>query len=119
MKRILIAIIAAVLSGLVMKAVPAYPGPVKYRQPDGSVIEIVLHGDEYYHYTTCNGKVVALGEDGFYHPSSKPVRNSAEIRKARSAAMNRAPRRASSENLLSVGEKRFLILLIEFSDLHF
>ena len=43
MKRILFAIIAAVLSGLVMKAVPAYPGPVKYRQPDGSVIEIVLH----------------------------------------------------------------------------
>jgi len=119
MKRILFAIIAAVLSGIVVKAVPAYPGPVKYRQPDGSVIEIVLHGDEYYHYTTCNGKVVALGEDGFYHPSSKPVRNSAEICKARSAAMNRAPRRASSENLLSVGEKRFLILLIEFSDLHF
>lgn len=30
-------------------AVPAYPGPVSYRQPDGAEITLYLRGDEGFH----------------------------------------------------------------------
>lgn len=49
-------------------AVKAYPYPIQVRQPDGSIISIMVNGDELFHYqTTLDGKTVARGEDGFYY----------------------------------------------------
>src|SRR5574344_59751 len=71
MKKILISIFAFALIMCCMpgvsRAIPAYPFPITVRQPDGSTITIQVHGDEFLHWTTCGGKLVAKGGDGFYH----------------------------------------------------
>ncbi len=49
-------------------AVPAKPGVRAVRQPDGSVINIELRGDEHFNWrTTESGHAVARGEDGYYY----------------------------------------------------
>ena len=104
-------------------AVPAYDKDIKYRQSDGSVITIRLHGDEFYHYITSNGKVVALGDDGMFHPASKPVFDAQEIMRRRSILMqdrkSSGLMKTNDTFSLSLGELHFLVLLIEFSDLKF
>lgn len=118
MKKVLASLFALFLmSGILSHAVPAYPGTIQYRQPDGSVISIRIHGDEFYHYTTCNGQVVARDKDGFYRPAQMPVRKSSGIRAARRSA--RGLSSAPQKNSLSIGDKRFIVMLIEFSDLPF
>lgn len=119
MKKIILSFVLFVLSYCALYAVPAYPGTVKYRQPDGSVVNIRIHGDEYYHYTTLNGQVVSLDKDGFYKPSAKPRRSVASIEKMRKANRNVIRRTDGSEDWISMGNKRFLVMLIEFSDMPF
>ena len=52
-------------------AVRAWPYPVTVRQPDGSTVTILLHGDEYFHYaTTTDGRTVSKGRDGFFYYTS-------------------------------------------------
>lgn len=52
------------------KAVRAYPYPIKTIQPDGSVLTIQIHGDEFLNWTTCGNSLVSKGEDGFYYLAS-------------------------------------------------
>lgn len=48
-------------------AVPAYPFPTEYTQPNGEVILIQMHGDEHFHYaTTGNSFLVCMGKDNFF-----------------------------------------------------
>ncbi len=48
-------------------AIPAYPHPIEYKQPDGSIITIRLFGDENFHYArTTDGHLLLDGPDGFY-----------------------------------------------------
>jgi immune inhibitor A len=69
MKRIL-----TVLFGLLftanMWAVKAYPLPVTVRQPDGSTLTVVLHGDEDFHYYTTLDDVLLVQKDGAYYIGS-------------------------------------------------
>lgn len=59
-------VLGALLAGTVqMYAVKAYPWPVQVTQPDGSVITIQKHGDEFLHWTTSGGRLVTQGKDGF------------------------------------------------------
>lgn len=122
MRRILAALIALVLGAAAANAVPATKQIIKYRQSDGSIISLRLHGDENYHYITSGEKVVALGEDGMFHPSAKPRYDSEKIMQRR-ARLEQSHKRARSSRRaadpLSIGEKHFLVLLIEFSDLRF
>ncbi len=122
MKKIVFAILALFASVAMAKAVPATPNPIQHRQPDGSVVTIYMHGDEFYHYLTCNGQVVVIGKDGFIHPASKPVPDKNLMRQKRSL-MGAPGRRATvgrrEEDRLSLGDKHFLVLLIEFDDLQF
>lgn len=125
MKRNLFILGIALFVFCSLKAAPAYPYPIKYTQPDGSVITIRLHGDEFWHYTTCNGRVVERGDDGFYHPASLPSRAGVAAARARTVSLrNQAARhnsvlRSNAKSSISIGEKRFLVLLIEFSDIKF
>ena len=49
-----------------LKAVPAYPYPIKITQPDGSELTIRLHGDEYLNYkTTVDGYPLIHDTKGF------------------------------------------------------
>ena len=53
-------------------AVPAYPHPVDYKQPDGSVITIRLRGDERMHWTVSSDDYTLLrNENGFYEYAIK------------------------------------------------
>ena len=52
-------------------AVRAYPYPVKVKQPDGSTLTILIHGDEFYHYiTSTDGRTLTRHPDGFYRTGS-------------------------------------------------
>lgn len=49
------------------KAIPAYPGLMSLQQPDGSMLTVQKHGDEYMHFTTtADGYTVMLRADGYY-----------------------------------------------------
>ena len=66
-KRIIMLTSIIVLVALRMLAVPAHPQPAKVVQPDGSVITILLHGDEYMSYeTTLDGYTVLPDAQGYY-----------------------------------------------------
>lgn len=45
-------------SSLSLLAVPAKPGLIDFTQPDGSVVRVRIHGDEFHHFYT--------SEDGYY-----------------------------------------------------
>ena len=64
---IIISIIALCLSCFEASAIKASKEYVNYTQPDGSVIRIQLHGDEFNHWaTTTDGKIMTLDKDNFY-----------------------------------------------------
>ena len=120
MKKIL-ATLALLLGALhILSAVPAYPGKIRMTQPDGSVITIRLHGDEWFHYATDeSGQVVARDADGFYHPAPMPTAAEREeaIQMRRAAQqMRQSMAKASS---LSIGTHRIPVVLVNFSDKEF
>lgn len=48
-------------------AVSAYPEPVKYKQPDGSVITIIMQGDERVKWAqTTDGYTILTNKEGYY-----------------------------------------------------
>lgn len=118
MKKYILLSVASLFLYISLDAAPAYPYPIKYRQPDGSIIEITLHGDEFWHYTTSGGKVVELGDDGFYHPAVKPFYNP-QKRRMNNLSRPIVPAREAGRKSISIGKKRFPVFLVEFSDLKF
>lgn len=120
MKKIL-ATLALLLGALhILSAVPAYPGKIRMTQPDGSVITIRLHGDEWFHYATDeSGQVVARDADGFYRPAPMPTaaerEEAVQMRKA-AQQMRQSMAKASS---LSIGTHRIPVVLVNFSDKEF
>lgn len=119
MKR-LIWLVLAVLCCYGAQAVPAYRGLISYTQPDGSVIRIRLHGDEFCHWATNEaGQVVEQGEDGFYRVAD-PSRAQARLEAGRRQreTVNRGRRSAVRRGVAS-GQKHFLVILVEFSDVQF
>ena len=118
MKKKLILALALLLAGLqIANAIPAYPGKIVYKQPDGKKIVLQRHGDEFCHWTTdAAGKVVKLDADGFYREVSEETvatarRNAAARRSA--AQQARIARAAGAVK----GQRHFLVILVEFSDL--
>ena len=64
MKKILL-VAALLMMAATAWARPALSGAVKCVQPDGSTVMLVLHGDEYYHFsTTIDGYTVLQNENG-------------------------------------------------------
>ena len=101
------------------RAVPAYPRPVTVVQPDGSTVVIRLHGDENFHWITNQlGEYMERDEQGFLQKVSEASMN------ARAAAApyqfaKRSLSGAQRSSSISLGERKFLVVLIEFSDLSF
>lgn len=62
-----LASVVLVMCSLTSLADVACPEPATVRQPDGTLLTIVLHGDEFCNYTTtADGYTVVLCTDGYY-----------------------------------------------------
>jgi immune inhibitor A len=119
MKKILIAILAFCFAAPFVWAVPADPTPYKYVQPDGSVIVLQNHGDEFFHWTTdATGQVVKKMADGFYRPVE--INMAAEAAKAEElrARMN-AFYRYDTPPVTNFGDRKVLCLLANFTDISY
>ncbi|MCQ2188109.1 MAG: M6 family metalloprotease domain-containing protein [Bacteroidales bacterium] len=119
MKRIVTLIFAALLSAVSFNATAtiAYPYPVKVTQPDGSVITLQIHGDEFHHWITSEGKVMELNADGFYRPATGHAALQS-LSTSRMTRENAAPQAVSSA--INRGENlHFLVVLVQFDDLKF
>lgn len=116
MKKILS--LAALLLGIlsIASAAPARPGTFKYTQPDGTVIVLERHGDEYMHWTTNQaGVIVEKGADGFYRPASGSPKPS----RLATASKRQPGRRAyfyDTPPETNFGDRKILAILINFSD---
>lgn len=101
-------------------AVRAYPYPVTVRQPDGSTITVLIHGDEFYRYiTTVDGKAITKDSKGF-------LRATGPLPESMSAAICRAQNISRLETAggipvlnATVKDVRVLIIPVEFSDVKF
>lgn len=113
-----IAAACAVFSPETAQAVPAFPAPATVVQPDGSVIELRLLGDEFSHVTVnAAGETVAQDADGFWRATGEAP--AAALRKG---ALRRKARAARADGLTSfpcTGEVRSLVLLVDFPDVEF
>lgn len=66
MKKLILLLSALIHAGVAL-AIPAYPGELQARQPDGSTLTIRLVGDEYLHFTTTDdGYTVVQNAEGWY-----------------------------------------------------
>lgn len=67
MKKYLV-LFVALLAAIAAKAVTAIPEPMSVTQPDGTTLQVSLHGDELAHYTTTSdGYLVAESASGFQY----------------------------------------------------
>ncbi len=122
MKKIILLIFVLLFSSLSLLAGPAYPGKIVYTQPDGSTINIYLHGDEWGHWATDDaGNILEQDADGYWRVSNTLTRNTlgplqeAAAQKRAAAAQTRAEyaQKASSANF---GSPRIPVILVGFSD---
>lgn len=117
---IIISAIAILLSSFQAMAIKASKQVVNYLQPDGTTIQMQLHGDEFHHWATdMNGKVLTLGADKFYRASGAQVPIESQMSKLNRAKASTPSRSASQANDITHGNHRFLVILVEFDDLHF
>ena len=121
-KRIILAATALLAGFQIMSAIPARPGRTVYVQPDGTTVVVRQHGDEFGHWTTdASGRMVELGPDGYYRPvqgvSVDDIRRNSAARRS-VARGNRAARRSGSAPI-ALGQKRFLVILVEFTNCQF
>lgn len=119
--RKLLTVLAALCCFTLAQAVPARPGLIRHTQPDGSVIMIRVHGDEFFHWVTdASGKVLEMDADGYYRPASSASlalrRASGQIRRR---AANAARRLSPGKRGVAVGEMRYLVVLVSFSNKSF
>ena len=72
MKRLSFLITVMLLGAVSLWARPGYTKPIDVKQPDGTTVTLLMHGDEYLSYmTTIDGYTVVKGADGFYRYAEK------------------------------------------------
>lgn len=118
MKRIIIATLLLLTVLPHALAVIPPPEPYPYTQPDGSVVMLTQHGDEFHHWITCNGVAVKKDAAGYYRPYVRP-RAVTSGKSATRRAQAASARRSALKSDIGMGERRFLVILVEFSDLPF
>ena len=118
-KSISLAALALLLS-LTALAGPAKPGRIDYIQPDGSVIAIYLHGDEFYHWATDESGTVLMQDENGYWKTSNFNRSTLsalqEEAAARRAEANETRREyAQSAASTNFGSPKIPVILVGFS----
>lgn len=115
MKRSLSFLALMLLTASWIAAAPARPGSFRYRQPDGTVLVLERHGDEYCHWTTdAAGRIVEQGADGFYRPAAEKKRSKLLAEQAQTR--HRAWSTYETAPATNFGERNILCLLVEFTD---
>ena len=120
--RVIISALAASLICLGAHAIPARPGAFNYTQPDGSVIRLELHGDEFFSWTTLAGtnQAVELDANGFWRPTTiTPAQRNEAIQFRTRVNSLRIATRSSANNIMTHGERHIPVLLVEFQDQEF
>lgn len=94
------------------QAVPAYPGPIVYTQPDGSLITLYRSGDENHkEIRDAQGCLMYIAEDGWARPIDRT-----QLALMRSAEENGKKFLFNGAAFPAEGSPRALVILVEFSD---
>lgn len=121
-KGILIALVA-LLSAFEVMAVPARPGKIIYTQPDGTILVLQLKGDEFGHWAMdASGQAYVADETGRYVPATDAEISELRINSSRrrsSGNIRRAAVKRAAADPVASGQKHFLVVLVEFTDLSF
>ncbi len=105
MKRLLIMMVVMLLGTTSLLARPGYTKPVDVLQPDGTMVTLLMHGDEFFSYmTTVDGYTVVKGDDGFYRYAEK---QNGELKATTFIAKN-ADLRTAPEQTFLAGMKKGL-----------
>ena len=105
MKRLLIMMVVMLLVTTSLLARPGYTKPVDVLQPDGTMVTLLMHGDEFFSYmTTVDGYTVVKGDDGFYRYAEK---QNGELKATTFIAKN-ADLRTAPEQAFLAGMKKGL-----------
>lgn len=123
MKKIFL-FITLILFGLSALAVPAKPGVHTYLQPDGTLIRLEHHGDEFFHWTTIAGttQAVALDENGYWRKTtiSKTLEKEASMRRMKENERRALSlKRTHNDNPMTHGARHIPVLLVAYSDLDY
>ena len=118
-KNIILTAILVLCTAVTALAGPAYPGKITVTQPDGTTLNIRLHGDEYFHWATDDaGNFLEQDEKGFWSISSTMTRSTlgklqeeASARRAAAADLMKAAAGSSA----NFGSPRIPVILISFS----
>lgn len=117
MKKIILATLILIATALSLSAVPARPSRFKYTQPDGSVITLMRHGDEWGHWTTDGqGRTVVMDAEGYYRPVSEARAQAIRRQAAARRAEARRRHQFHATGPVAKGKKHFLVVLVEFPD---
>lgn len=122
-RSLLLSLCLVVCAQFSLQAIPAWPGVFTYTQPDGTVVRLQRHGDEFFSWTTFadTDQVCALDADGFYRISYLDKAAMAEAR-ARRQSVNQgriSPRGTHNDNVLTHGVRHIPVLLASFADVSF
>ena len=100
------------------KAVKAYPGVLSYRQPNGTLIQFRIVGDESNHATySLEGEPLRLNENGFLVKSDSDQETQRKGKDAK-ADKRRGPGLMTTY-YPTIGEQKALVVLVEFADNQF
>lgn len=116
--RLIMSAASLVGAALIAHALPAIPTPVIHTQPDGSLIEVRLHGDEYVNYATSvdGSRLLRLDETGRYVDDGAVEVSAVKHRLA--AARRSSPLRVldSSSAFPAHGRQKAVAVLVEFPE---
>ena len=122
-RSLLLTLCLVVCAQFSLQAIPAWPGVFKYTQPDGTVVSLQRHGDEFFSWTTFAGtdQVCALDADGFYRLSylDKASMAQASIRRQSVNQGRIHPRGSQNDDVLTHGARHIPVLLANFADVNF
>lgn len=116
MKKNLLFVVMGLLC-LCARAIPADPTPIVVTQPDGTKLTIVLHGDEFFHFTTTSdGYTVVKNQAGFYTyarldgdrvvASDRVAHDVAQRTAADRTALMSIPKGLKSEPMIQTGSRK-------------
>jgi M6 family metalloprotease-like protein len=120
-RKFIFILILALIAGQIAYASPASKQKFSYTQPDGTVIWLLRQGDERLHWTTdVNGTPMALGEDGYYRPTTMEAILATQPRQS-DAETSYAGLWSSHDEPFATnfGDRKVLAVLVNFTDIQF